>query len=292
MIVITTPIGQIGHQILDQIFDSGKPIRVIVRDPSRLDPKIRDRVEVVQGSHDDIDVVNEAFAGADCVFWLVPPNPHTDNPTNYYLDFTRPACEAIKLQGVKRVVGVTSLGRKFDKNAGLLSAAFAMDDLIESTGVSYRALRMPFFLENLLNQSKAISNQGVFFLPNSRDHKLSTVATSDIAEAAVKLLLDDFWSGQDSSLLVCPDELSPNEMAQVMSEVLERPVCFQQVNREDYKAAMMQRGMTEAWVQGMIDMAAAQDQGIYDIDPRTSEFATPTSFRQWCEDVFKPAVLD
>ncbi|WP_193199770.1 NAD(P)H-binding protein [Nostoc sp. MG11] len=291
MIVITTPTGQIGQQILDQIIDSGKPIRVIVRDPSRLDPKIRDRVEIVEGSHDDIDVVTKAFAGADCVFWLVPPNPHTDNPTNYYMDFTRPACEAIKSQRVKRVVGVTSLGREFGKNAGLQSAAFAMEDLIESTGVSYRALRMPFFMENLLNQVKMIASQGMFLMPNSSDRQLATVATSDIAEVAVKLLLDDSWSGQGSVPVVSPDELSPNDMAQVMSEVLERPIRFQQVSSEDYKATMMQRGMTEAWVQGMVDMAAAQDEGIYNIDPRTSPSTTPTSFRQWCEDVLKPAVL-
>ncbi|MEN9869217.1 MAG: hypothetical protein RLZZ171_200, partial [Cyanobacteriota bacterium] len=240
MIVITTPTGQIGHQILDKILDSGESIRAIARDPSRLNPKIRDRVEIVEGSHDDIDVVTKAFAGADCVFWVVPPNPHTDNPTNYYMDFTRPACEAIKSQGVKRVVGVTSLGREFGKNAGLLSAAFAMEDLIESTGVSYRALRMPFFMENLLNQVKMIASQGMFLMPNSSDRQLATVATSDIAEVAVKLLLDDSWSGQGSVPVVSPDELSPNDMAQVMSEVLERPIRFQQVSSEDYKATMMQ----------------------------------------------------
>ncbi|MGL4619354.1 MAG: NAD(P)H-binding protein [Chroococcidiopsis sp.] len=292
MIVITTPTGQIGQQILDQILDRGKPIRVIVRDPSRLEPKIRDRVEVVQGSHDDIDVVTKAFAGADCVFWLVPPNPHTDNPTDYYQNFTQPACEAIVSQGVKRVVGVTSLGREFGKNAGLVSAAFAMDDLIESTGVSYRALRMPFFMENLLNQVKLIASQGMFLMPNSGDRQLATVATSDIAEAAVELLLDDSWSGQDSVPVVSPDELSPNDMARVMSEVLERPVHFQQVSGEAYKATMMQHGMSEAWVQGIVDMAAAQSQGIYDADPGTSRSTTSTSFRQWCEGVLKPAVLN
>jgi uncharacterized protein YbjT (DUF2867 family) len=67
MIVITTPTGQIGRQILNKILDSGKSIRVIARDPSRLDPKTRDRVEVVQGSHDDINVVTKAFAGAECL---------------------------------------------------------------------------------------------------------------------------------------------------------------------------------------------------------------------------------
>ncbi len=289
MIVITTPTGQIGHQILNKILDRDKPIRVIARDPSHLDPKVRDRVKVVQGSHGDIDVVTKAFAGADCVFWLVPPNPQAESVKNYYLDFTQPACEAIERQGIKRVVGVTSLGREFGKNARLLSAAFAMDDLIESTSVSYRALRMPFFMENLLNQAKAIAHQGAFSLANAATRPLSIVATADIAEAAAKLLLDSSWSGQDSVPVVSPDELSPHEMAQVVSEVMGYPVHFNQVSGEAYKAKMTQYGMSEAWAQGMVEMTAAQNQGIYDTEPRPSP--APTSFRQWCKDILKPAVL-
>jgi hypothetical protein len=30
---------------------------------------------------------------------------------------------------------------------------------------------------------------------------------------------------------------------------------------------------------------------IYNADPRTPQSNTPTSFRQWCEDMLKPAVL-
>jgi hypothetical protein len=80
-------------------------------------------------------------------------------------------------------------------------------------------------------------------------------------------------------------------MAQIMSEVLQRPVRFQQVAGETYKATLMQHGMSEAWAQGIIDMAAAVDQGIYNAEPRTPESTTPTSFRQWCDEVLKPAVL-
>jgi uncharacterized protein YbjT (DUF2867 family) len=289
MIVITTPTGQIGHQLLDNVLDSGKPIRVIARDPSRLPPHAHERVEVVQGSHDDIDVVTDAFAGADCVFWVVPPNPHAESVEGYYLDFARPACEAIRSQGVKRVIAVSTLGR--GKNAGHLSAALAADELIGSTGVSYRALRMPFFMENFLGQVEAIKSHGVFFLANSGDRKLPTCAVRDVAAAAAKLLLDDSWSGQDSVPVLSPDDLPPNGMEQIMSEVLERPVRFQQIPGEAYKATLMQRGMTEAWAQGLIDMAAAVDQGIYNAEPRTPESTTPTSFRQWCEEVVKPAVV-
>lgn len=112
-------------------------------------------------------------------------------------------------QGVKRVIGVSSLGHDFGIPAGLLSPAFAMDDLIETTRVNYRALRMPFFMENLLHQVDAIKSQGMFFMANSGDYKLATCATRDIADVAAKLLLDNSWTGQDSVSVVGPDDLSP-----------------------------------------------------------------------------------
>nr|WP_220199594.1 hypothetical protein [Ktedonospora formicarum] len=36
MIVVTTPTGQFGHQVLNNLPNSNESIRVIVRDPSRL----------------------------------------------------------------------------------------------------------------------------------------------------------------------------------------------------------------------------------------------------------------
>lgn len=132
MIVITTPTGQVRRQVLDKVLDGDAPVRVISRDPSRLDARTRERVEVVGGSHDD------------AVFWLVPPDFQAGSVEGHYPGFTRPACGAIKKRGVGRVVGVTSLGRGYGEDAGLLPAAFAMDGLIEDTGAAYRALQMPF----------------------------------------------------------------------------------------------------------------------------------------------------
>ena len=285
MIVITTSTGQIGKQILNQILDSGKSIRVVARDPSRLDPKIRDRVEVVQGSHDNINVVTRAFEDAECVFWLVPPNLPVKDAKEYYLDFTRPACEAIKTQGVKRVVGVSSLGRKVAKNIGLVGAAYAMDELIESTGVNYRALQMPAFMDDILTFNiGSILSQGAFFGSQSGDRKTPSCATRDIAAVAARLLLDDSWSGQGSVPVLGPEDISFNDIAQILSEVLDRPVRYQQISRADHKAALMQHGMGESYAQGIVDNQAQADQGIYNADPRTPQSNTPTSFRQWCED--------
>jgi uncharacterized protein YbjT (DUF2867 family) len=291
MIVITTPTGTIGRQVLEKLLDSGQTIRVIARDPSRLPAHARERMEVVQGSHSDREVVDRAFVGADSVFWVVPPDFHANNVETRYLEFIRPACEAFISRGVKRVVAVSALGRGWPKPAGLVSASVAMDDLIASTGVAFRALTMPSFMDNFLRQVEPIKNQGMFFSPMSGDLKTPTCATRDIAAVAVKLLLDSSWSGSGSVPVLGPEDLSCNEMAQILSEVLERPVRFQQIPFEAFKARLIESGASESMATAMVEMMVAKNEGLDNMEPRTAESTTPTSFRQWCEEILKPAVL-
>jgi uncharacterized protein YbjT (DUF2867 family) len=293
MIVVTAPTGIIGHQVLEKVLASGEPIRVIARDPARLPAHVRERVEIVPGSHGDLDVVTQAFAGADAVFWLVPPDPKAKSVEAAYVDFTRPACAAFKSRGVRRVVGVSALGRgtALAGHAGLGTASLAMDDLIASSGVSYRALTMPSFMDNLLRQVASIKSEGTFLLPLSGDRKLPSCATGDIATVAARLLLDPSWSGKGHVAVLGPEDLSFNDMAKIMSEVLGKPVRFQQIPGEAFKARLTGFGMSEAMAQGTLDMMVAKNEGLDNAEPRTPESTTPTSFRQWCEEVLKPAVL-
>ena len=293
MIVITTPAGRIGRQVLGTLLGSGEPVRVIARDPSRLPAQALERVEVVPGSHGDFSVVDRAFAGADAVFWLVPPDPRAESVAAAYVDFTRPACEAFKRHEVKRVVGVSALGRgtAVAGNAGLVTASLAMDDLIAGTGVGYRALAMPSFMDNILGQAERIKSQGVFSSPISGDRKLPSCATRDIAAVAARLLLDDSWSGTGDVPVLGPEDLSFDDMARIMSEVLGKPVRFQRITAEALKTALTGRGMSKAMAQGMVDMMAAKDEGLDNAEPRTPQSATPTTFRQWCEEILKPVIL-
>ena len=293
MIVITTPTGQIGSQVLENLLDTGEALRVVVRDASDLSPEARERVEAVEGSHADAAVVDEAFAGADAVFWLAPPDPRAASVEAAFVGFTRPAAEAYKKRGVKQVVGVTALGRgtPWAAHAGYATGSLAMDDLIASTGVAYRALTNPSFMDNIARQADAIKNQGMFFSPIAGERKLPSVATRDIAAVAARLLLDQSWSGVEEVPLLGPEDLSFNDMAEVMSDVLGTEVRFQQTTFEAYTARFVELGMSEAMAQGMTDMAAAKNQGLDNAVKRTPGNSTPTNFRQWCEEVLKPAVL-
>lgn len=287
------PLGNIGHQVLQNVLASGLPIRVIEREPERLPPVIRDRIEIVPGSHSDASVVDRAFEGADTVFWLCPPDPRAVSVQSAYVDFTRPAAEALRRHAVRRVVSVTALGRGTPQaaNAGYVTASLAMDDLIASTGVAFRALTMPSFMDNLLRQVEPIRTQGLFFSPISGDRRMPTCATSDIAAAAAALLTDPAWSGQGHKAVLGPEDLSFNDMARIMSGVLGKSVRFQQIGGEAYRANLIGNGMSEAMAQGMLDMAMAKNNGLDNAELRTSDSGSPTSFRDWCERVLKLAVL-
>jgi uncharacterized protein YbjT (DUF2867 family) len=293
MIVITTPSGQIGSQVLGNLLDSGEELRVIVRNASNLPAAIRDRLDVVEGSHSDAAVVDKAFSGADAVFWLVPPDPRAPSVDAAYVGFTRPAAEAFRRHGVGRVVAVTALGRgtPWADRAGYVTGSLAMDDLIAGSGVALRALCNPSFMDNTIRQVPSVRDQGLFFSPIDGDRKLPTVATRDIAAAAARLLLDASWSGFEEVPLLGPEDLSFHDMTQIMSEVLGKEVRFQRTSFEAYKERFVSFGMSDAMAQGMTDMARAKNEGLDNGVQRTPENSTPTSFRRWSEEVLKPAVV-
>jgi uncharacterized protein YbjT (DUF2867 family) len=297
MIVITTPTGDIGSQVVQALLAHtparGEDLRVIVRDPAKLSDAVRERVDVVVGSHGDPEVVDRAFAGAHAVFWLVPPDTQAPSLDAAFSGFTSAAASAFVTNDVRHVVGVSALGRgtPVAGRAGLVTASLAMDDLIASTSVAYRALANPSFMDNLLRQVDSIRDDGVFIDTVSPDRKAPSAATRDIAAEAATLLLDRSWTGTGEVPVLGPEDLSANDMARIMAEVLERPVRYQRQSLDDLGAALAGYGLGDAFVQGMVDMMRAKDEGLDDGVPRTPLTASPTTFRQWCREVLRPAVL-
>ena len=126
-------------------------------------------------------------------------------------------------------------GTPWAAQAGFVTGSLAMDDLIAASGVAYRALTNPYFMEDTARQAESIKDKGLFTSPIAGDRKLPTVATRDIAAAASRLLLDASWSGVE-------------------------------------------------------EVAWAKNEGLDNGVQHTPENSTPTSFRQWCDEVLKPMV--
>lgn len=293
MIVVTAPTGQIGRELVRRLLDrnENEKVRVIVRDATRLDAAYRGRVESIEGSHSDPAVLDRALPGADALFWLVPPNPAAPSAEAHYLDFARAGAAAIARHGVGHVVGVSSAGHGWPSPAGVLSAAFAMDTELAASGAPYRALSMPFYMENLLRQLESIRERGEFSLTCAGDEPLALVATRDIAATAAGLLTDRSWSGQENLPVFGPDRLTPDAMAEVISRETGRAVRYRRTSLADYAALLRSHGASDRAVEDLTEAFAAQDHGIYDADWAAAK-PTSTDFRTWCREVLTPAVQD
>lgn len=292
MILVTTPTGQIGRDVVQHLLEAGQPLRVIVRDPNKLSKEVRDRVDVIQGSHGEAAVVDRAFQGADAVFWVAPPDV-TKTQDEAYVEFTRPAAEALARQGGKRVVTVTAIGRgtAWAQKAGLATASMRMDDLLGANAEAFRGLAMPSFMENFDRQVASITDKGLLSGPLDPDRKAPWISTRDLATVAARLLSDKRWTGCEEIPLLGPEELSYSEIAEIISEVTGRPVRYQQIPLEAIKAQFLGRGATESFAQGYVDMFRAKNEGMDNTAVSRVAERTPTSFRNWCEEVLKPALL-
>lgn len=288
MIVITTPTGRIGRRLVTRLLERGSEVRVVVRDASTLDDAVREKVEVVEGSHAEAAVLDAALPGADALFWLVPPDPAAPSAAEHYLAFARVAAAATRRHGIHHVVGVTSAGHGWSGPAGVLSAAFAMDAELARSGAAYRALSLPFYMENLVGQVDAIVRRGAFSLTCAADQPLAMVATRDAAERAADLLTDLTWQGQQNLPLYGPDRLTPEAIAEVMGQELGRPVAYEPMTMDGFAALLRSRGASDQAVTDTTQMFAAQASGIYDADWATAAIGA-TDFRTWCREVLRPA---
>lgn len=289
MIVITAPTGQIGSKLVPLLLEQHEQVRLIVRDPDKIPAGVRDRVEVVVGSHRDREVLDKALDGADALFWLMPASPTASSPYEAYVTASIPGADAVVRHAVPRVVIISALGRGSQIYAGHVSASHAMEDLFRSTGAHVRALALPTFMDNILRQVASIKN-GVVSGTVPADFRMPWIATKDIAGVAAEYLLDRSWTGQDTVEVLGGEDLSYQDIAGILSEVLGTPVRFEAGDRAALQQFLVGRGVSEAMAQSMIDMDIAGERGINNGIPRTAANTTPTTFRAFAEEAVKPAV--
>lgn len=293
MILITTPTGDIGSRVLKRVLDTGQNIRVVLRDPTKLPDEVRQRIEVIEGSHADRTAIDRGLDGASAVFWLPPGSPTAATAREGYVEFSRAFVEALPASGVSHVVGISALGRGWHHPAGLVTATLETDDMIGATGVNYRALCCASLMDNVLRQLGTIRDSGTFYAPTPGDLALPLVAKSDVADVAAGLLAGRDWSGVDEMPLCGPGDMTHDAMAEIMTEVLGKPIRFEQMSADVFEGMLAAIGTSPGMVRDYSAMMRAKNEGMdimYATDVSQRQWRTPTTFRQWCERELKPAI--
>jgi len=290
-ILVTTPTGRIGRQIVHELLSPEFSVRVIVRDPARLPDEVREQVEVIRGSMDDGAVLRRALDGVEAMFFCVPSPPLQETDVRgHYERFARAAAESIREARTPRVVTISAIGKGRAGKGGPISALHAMEDILSESGAAIRHLRCGAFMEDLLLQAQAISERGVISYPMPGHIAIPMVATTDIADVALRWLVRRDWNGIASVAVHGPEELSYNQVAAGIERILERPVRYQEMAANAYVQALASRGASVEFAQGLVAMFAQSAQGVAGVEPRTPETTTPTTLGTWVRGELLPII--
>jgi uncharacterized protein YbjT (DUF2867 family) len=116
------------------------------------------------------------------------------------------------------------------------------------------------------------------------------IATKDIAALAAGYLVDRTWTGQDPVEVLGGEDLSYQDIAAILTDVLGTPVRYERGDRAAVEQFLVGRGFSEAMARSMMDMDLAGERGINNATPRTAANTTPTTFREFAVEAVKPAV--
>lgn len=183
-------------------------------------------VTLVSASMSDEDALAEGMAGADGVFALTSPfeSGPDDEPVQ-----GRALINAARRAGVPFFV-FSSVGSA-DQATGIphFESKYEVETMLAASGLPYTILRPVYFMENILSTATIERLRGgSFALPMSPDRILQQVCAPDYGEVAAEVLLDpERFVGR--AIDVASDELTGEQEAAALAEVLSHEVAYQQL---------------------------------------------------------------
>jgi uncharacterized protein YbjT (DUF2867 family) len=288
-IVITTPTGNIGAKLTQKLLDNNEKITVIARDPAKVEPLAKRGARIISGSHADTKVLVEATRGAKALFVLTPPDLRSADLRAEYQRYGKAAAEAISQNGIPYVVHLSSVGADLDHDNGPVIGLHDNEKYLNETQANVTHLRAGYFMENTLWQVGPIQQQRSMFAAINGNTKIPMIATMDIASAAASALLNTSWSGKRIVEVQGAADITYNDVAKVLSEVLGLEVMYTQISHEQAKAGFVGMGASEHMADLLNQLSAGLDKGVVRFrEPRSTSNTTPTSYAQFAQETFLP----
>lgn len=240
MYVITGITGKVGGALARNLIKAGQPVRAVMRDAGKAGYWADQGCDVVFAQMDDAQALTEAFKGATGVFILPPPgfDPQPGFPEARAV--IAAVSQALQAATPKKVLCLSTIGAQATE-VNLLTQRTLMEQALSALDIPVTFLRPAWFMENALYDLIAARETGVihsFLQP--LDKAVPMIATADIGTLAAQLLQQE-WAGHRVVELE-GQWVSPNDIAQGLSQVLDRDVRAEAVARETWEALLRAQG--------------------------------------------------
>lgn len=285
-ITVTGPTGNVGGHLTEKLLGSGAKLTLIARSPGKV-KRFADRgARVVQGSLDDVSVVEQATEGADALFWLTPPTTTAENVRAYQGVFGDIVAEAARSRPGLHVVHLSSAGAHLAEGTGPVKGLHDIEQKLNGATTAVTHLRPTYFMENALFNLGTITANSAIFSHVPADVRLQQVATRDIAAVAAEVLLAPAPSSPRVIHILGPEETTLGDNARAISGAIGKQVDFVVLPKDRLIQAMLSMGISPDVASQLLELQEANAQGLIAPPAGSTVRTGTTTFAQFLQEVF------
>ena len=286
-IAVTTPTGNVGARVVRLLVQAGERPRVLVRDPDRLDPGLRELVEVAVGDLLDAGFVRSATEGARALLWVTPENFAGEDPLAEMGEVAGNGAAAVRANRVPRVVLISSVGAERGTGVGLIDGLARSEREFAATGADLLILRAAYYFTNLLGYVDEL-RAGTLTTTMPADRLMPWVDPRDVGEVAAARLLAPGWSGGGVQAVHGPADLNWGEVAGILSTATGSKISLRVVSDDAMRAGLSAAGLPPKTVAGLVGMIAGTRDGFTPEQQRGAVTTTPTTLESWAAAALAP----
>jgi NAD(P)H dehydrogenase (quinone) len=281
--------GNVGGAVAENLLNAGKTVRGVVRNPGKAKAWADRGVELVQSAYDDAAGLAKAFAGAEGVFAMIPPD---FAPAPGLPDQKRTIAairEALEQAKPGKAVFLSSIGSEQPSGLGLITSTHLMEQATRTLPIPVAYLRAGSFMENwlgALDHIRATGEMPFFYAP--LDRKFPLIATRDIGLAGAKVLQDS-WTGERVLEVDGPEGGTDlHKTAAAFGRALGRDVKAVQLPEAAWQNVLEAMGMPGDRTSLYIEMVKSFNSGwIHFGNSGTEKFRGPTTIEAFTQKLVK-----
>ena len=225
MILVVGASGVLGGAIADRLLYANRPVRVLTRDPARVQTLVARGATVAVGDITDRASIDRAMAGVT----------HVITTANAFIVSSRDAVQRVDVQGNRNLIDAArdARVRQFVFTSAWLSEAYLRidyfaakrqtEEYLRSSGVPYTILRPAAFMETwAMIVGEPILKTGATQIFGNGKNRINFVAVEDVAAIAAQTLdrPDAINAAMD---IFGPDNLSLLDVAAVFERLKGAP---------------------------------------------------------------------
>lgn len=281
MYAVVGATGNTGRAVVKALEELGEKPVSVARNADKAREVLGSSARIAIAELDDRAGMTKALAGAKRVFIVTGHNPSSAAQQINVIDAAKAAGAEyiVKVSGGRAVTGpnVESLNGR---------AHFEIEEYLKSCGLQWSILSPGLFMQNMLGQAANIK-QGKIAQPWPKDLSVALIDVRDTGAVGARVLRDPGkHAGKVYSFTGAGTTYG--EFANVIAEVLGKPITYTALTLEQAEQGMKARGMPDWLVAHLIAMARAGAGGAFSKENtqpiRDIVGREPITIRQFAED--------